>query len=104
MAIGLFDHHTGDRDVWTVGANFLTVSNMVCDPGDSLGPLWVDSGWSDQVAQTTGISLNLPIDLGFLQLLPKAFFVYSGTTAVTSISTFARSSTRSATCTSVMAG
>jgi hypothetical protein len=48
MAIGLFDHHTGDRDVWTVGANFLTVSNMVCDPGDSLGPLWV--GYSQSLA------------------------------------------------------
>ncbi len=32
-------------------------------------------------------SLNLPIDLGFLQLLTKTFFVHSGTTAVTSIST-----------------
>lgn len=41
MAIGLFDHHTRDRDVWTVRANFLTVSNIVSDPGDSLRPLWV---------------------------------------------------------------
>jgi len=52
----------------------------------------------------TAFSLNLPIDQGFLQLFTKAFFAHSGTTAVTSISTLARSSTRSATCTSVMAG
>ena len=49
-------------------------------------------------------SLNLPADLDLLQRLTKAFVIHSGTTAVTSISTWARSSTRSATCTRVMAG
>jgi hypothetical protein len=49
-------------------------------------------------------SLNLPADLDLLQRLTKAFVIHSGTTAVTSISTKARSSTKSATCTSVMAG
>ena len=53
---------------------------------------------------TNATSLNLPIDLSLQQPLIKAFLVHSGTTAVTSISTLARSSTRSATCTSVMAG
>ena len=54
--------------------------------------------------RVTATSLNLPIDLDILQLLFKAFFVQSGTTAVTSISTNALTSTRSATCTNVMAG
>lgn len=58
----------------------------------------------DSRSRATQISLNLAIDLGILQLLIKVFYVHSGTTAVTSISTLARSSTRSATCTSVMAG
>ena len=57
-----------------------------------------------RVSAMSASSLNLPTDLGLLQLLTKTFFVHSGTTAVTSISTSARSSTRSATCTSVMAG
>ena len=58
---------------------------------------------SDGMAWSASSS-NLPLDLEPLQLLTKAFFAQSGTTAVTSISTKARSSTRSATCTSVMAG
>jgi hypothetical protein len=53
---------------------------------------------------TTATSLNQPIDPGPQSLLTEAFLAHYGTTAVTSISTWARSSTRSATCTSVMAG